>query len=162
MTPELQINNVWMKVNTGLAQEIVDFWQSNNMLNPQVDPVERALQVVLTIRHQNKIVGLTSTDLIRFQQLNNNIFYLFRMAVLQPYQVPGIGSKAIVETREILEAYATGQTTNKAIGMLTFVENPELIAKRNEAVWPASKMVYIGNDKQGRHIRVCYFKGVKI
>jgi hypothetical protein len=162
MTPGLNISNVWMKVDKGLLNEIVDFWQSNKMLSPQVDPIERALNVVLTIRHENKIVGLTSTDLIRFQQLNNNVFYLFRMAVLPPYRVPGIESKAIVETREILEAFAAGQSTNKAIGMLTFVENPQLLAKRNEAVWPASKAVYIGTDKQGRHIRVCYFKGARI
>lgn len=162
MTPELEISNVWTKVDKGLLKEIVDFWQSNKMLGPQVDPIERALNVVLTIRHENKIVGLTSTDLIRFQQLNSNIFYLFRMVVLPPYRIPGIESKAIVETREILELYAASQSTNKAIGMLTFVENPQLIAKRNEAVWPASKAVYIGTDKQGRHIRVCYFKGARI
>ena len=162
MKAELQIDNVWMKVNEESGREIVDFWQSNHMLNPEVDPFERARQVVLTVRHQGKIVGLTSVDFIRFHQLNDNLFYLFRMAILPPFRVPGIESKLTVETRDFLEAFAAGQSGNKAIGMLTFVENPLWIAKRNEAVWPASKMVYIGSDKQGRHIRVCYFKGATI
>lgn len=162
MIPPLQITNVWMRVNDKLQQEILDFWSSNNLLKAQTDAVERSKQVVLTVRSNNEIVGVTSADFIRFHQLNDNLFFLFRMAVLAPYRIPGLESKLIVETRELLEAFAAPQLKNKAIGMLTFVENPQVLATRNEAVWPASKMVYIGSDKQGRHIRVYYFKGAKI
>jgi len=161
MTPQLTINNVWMNVTPDLQRDIVDFWNSNNMLNPAVDSQARAQQVVLTVRNNGKIVGLTSADFVKFHQLNDNLFYLFRMIVLPELRLPGIGSKLIVETRDILEDYAEKQTTNKCIGLLTIVENPQLIAQRNEAVWP-SKMVYIGNDKAGRPIRVYYFKGVRI
>ena len=145
-----------------LQGEILDFWKSNNMLPPGANATERSLQVVLTVRHQGKIVGVTSADFVRFHQLNDNLFYLFRMAVLPPFRVPGIESKLIVESRDVLELYAQTQSANKCIGLLVFVENPQLIAKRNEAIWSASKAVYIGSDKQGRHIRVCYFKGVTI
>ena len=107
-------------------------------------------------------MGLTSSDVVRFRQLNDNIFFLFRMIVLPAFRVPGIESKLIVATREILEAFSEKQTTNKCIGMLTFVENPQVIAARRAAVWPASKMVFIGNDKAGRQIRVYYFKGARI
>lgn len=162
MLPDLEISNVWMKVTPELEVEIIGFWESHRMLKPEVDARERARQIVLTVRYEGKIVGLTSSGVVRFRQLNDNVFFLFRMVVLPEFRVPGIESKLIVETREILESFAEKQTTNKCIGMLTFVENPELIAKRTEAVWPASKMVFIGNDKAGRQIRVYYFKGARI
>lgn len=160
--PQLEIENVWTRVSDDLQREIVDFWTSNKMLPQGVDPIERSKQVLLTVRNEGKIVGLTSADLVRFRQLNDNLFYMFRMAVLQPFRVPGIESKLMVESRDILEHHAETQTVNKCIGVLVFVENPGLVEKRNEAVWPASKLTYIGNDKQGRHIRVYYFKGVRI
>lgn len=145
-----------------LESEIVEFWSAHRMLPPEADARERAKQVVLIARHQGKIVGLSSADVVKYRQLNDNVFFLFRMVVLPQFRIPGIESKMIVTTREILEAFAETQTANKPIGMLTFVENPQLIAKRREAVWPASKMVFIGNDKAGRQIRVYYFKGATI
>lgn len=162
MTPELVITNVWKKVDAELQAEIVAFWQNNRMLTSEVNASERALQVVLTVRNNGNIVGLTSAGFSKYPPLNDNHFYVFRMAVLPAFRVPGIESKLIVETRDCLETFAEGQSENRAIGMLTFVENPQLILKRNEAVWPASKMVYIGNDKLGRHVRVYYFKGATI
>jgi hypothetical protein len=158
----IDIGNVWMKVNPELENEIVEFWTAHRMLPPEVNARERARQVVLTVRHEGKIVGLTSADVIRYRQLNDNIFFLFRMVVLPEYRIPGIESKLIVATQAILEAFAEKQTVNKCIGILTFVENPKIITKRREAVWPASKMVFIGNDKAGRQIRVYYFKGATI
>jgi hypothetical protein len=162
VSPALNISNVWMTVNADLQREIVDFWHVNQMLGPHVNAGERAAQVILTVRSDKKIVGLTSADFVRFRQLNDNLFYLFRMAVLPSFRVPGIESRLIVESRDILEKFAASRATDQAIGMLTFVENPKLIAHRNEAVWPASRMVYIGSDKKGRHIRVYYFKGARI
>ncbi len=160
--PDLAIDNVWTKVSGNLQREIVEFWHSNNMLPPNVNADERARQVIFTVRHEGKIVGLTSADLVKFKQLNDNLFYLFRMVVLPPFRLPGIESKLAVMSRDLLESYARSQTTNQSIGLLVFVENPVLREKRNEAVWPATKLVYIGSDKQGRHIRVYYFKGVTI
>ncbi|MEI9920080.1 MAG: hypothetical protein WDO14_14975 [Bacteroidota bacterium] len=162
MTPDFEISNVWMKITPELGQEIIEFWTSNRMLKPNVDVQERAKQIVLTFRHKGKIVGLTSAGVVRYQPLNSNIFFIFRMIVLPEFRIPGIESKLIVETRDILEAFSEKQTENKCIGILTFVENPQLIAKRTKAVWPSSKMVFIGNDKSGRQIRLYYFKGVTI
>lgn len=162
MSHDLEISNVWMNVSPGLANEIVSFWMVNRMLPEGIDAHARSKQVVLVIRNKGKIVGLTSAEIVRYRQLNNNLFYFFRMIVLPEIQLPGIGSKMVVETRDFLESQAEKQMTNKCIGMITIVENPQLVATRNQAVWPSSKMVYIGNDKHGHHIRVYYFKGAKI
>lgn len=159
----LKIENVWQRSTPDLQEEIMEFWETNRMLPPGTDARERATQAVQIVRSpQGKIAGLTTAGIVQFKQLNNNVFYLFRMAVLPEFRVPGIESKLIVDTRDILEAYAAKASVNKCIGMLTFVENPGVIANRTWAVWPASKMVYIGSDHKGRHVRVYYFKGATI
>lgn len=158
------IENVWQKMSPALATEVINFWEQNKMLKPGVSVTERAQQVVLLIRKEKdkRIVGVSTAALVTFKQLNSNNFYLYRSIILPGYRHPGLTSKVIVETRDTLEAFNKQVDANPCIGMLAFVENPGIKQKRREAIWPASKMAFIGVDKEGRHIRVYYFKGAVI
>jgi len=48
------------------------------------------------------------------------------------------------------------------IGVISIVENEQLKENRREAVWPASKMLFVGKTKLGHDIRIRYFKGARI
>jgi len=156
--------NVWQKMTSGLVQEVISFWDEHKMIRPGFSLEERARQVVLIIRSkmENKIVGLTTAGVVNFKQLNSNNFYLYRSIILPAYRHPGLAEKVIIETRDFLEAYNKKATENPCIGILAFIENPRYQQFRREAIWPSSQMAYMGMDKQGRHIRVYYFKGVTI
>lgn len=159
----LKIENIWHKNIPGLREEIMAFWDSNKMLPPTASAFERAMQAVLIARAPDgSIAGITTADVVQFKQLNDNYFFLFRAAILPAFRIPGLITKMMVETRDFLEAFAVTMETNRCIGMLTFVENPSVIRRSTWAVWPGSEMVYIGSDKQGRHIRVYYFSGARI
>ncbi len=94
--------------------------------------------------------------------LNWHNFYALRLMLLPQYRIPGLTSKLLVETCGFLESIHDQDENDKAIGVITLVENERLKEKRNEAIWPASKMVYIGNSHDGHHLRVRYFKGARI
>lgn len=159
----LNIENVWRRSTPALREEILAFWESNKLLPPGTDAAERAAEAVLLVRDgSGAIAGLTTAGIVQFKQLNSNNFFLFRSVILPGFRVPGLISRLIVQTRDFLEEFAATMKENRCIGMLTFVENPMLIRHRTEAVWPASKMVYIGSDPKGRHIRVYYFRGARI
>jgi hypothetical protein len=147
-----------------LVSEVINFWDENKMLKSGFSSEERAQQVVLIIRTERdkKVVGVSTAGMVTFKQLNSNNFYLYRSIILFDYRHPGLTSKIIVETRDILEAFNKQDSVSRCIGMLTFVENPRIQQFRREAIWPASKLAFIGVDKQGRHIRVYYFKGAVI
>jgi hypothetical protein len=146
-----------------MGEEIIAFWTKYKLLPPQVSASERVTEVVLVARNEvGHIVGIASAGHIKFKQLNDNNFFAYRSVILPQYRVPGLPQKMIVETRDILEGYASKMVINKCIGMLTFVENPQVMETLKDAVWPSSKMVFIGTDKLGRQIRVYYFKGVTI
>jgi len=156
--------NVWQKMSPRLVSEVIRFWDEHNMIRPGFSSEERARQVVLVIRNEKekKIVGLTTAGIVNFKQLNGNNFYLYRSIILPAYRHPGLPEKLIVETRDFLEEYNKKVTEHPCIGILSFIENPRYQQFRREAIWPASKMAYVGMDKQGRHIRVYYFKGATI
>lgn len=158
------IENAWQKMSPNLIQEVVAFWENNKMIKPGFSSEERARQAVLILRDADTkaIVGLSTAGIVTYKQLNSNNFYLYRSIILPGYRHPGLTSKVIVETRDLLEAYNKKEGNNFCKGILTFVENPRIQQFRREAIWPASKMAYIGMDKEGRHIRVYYFKGATI
>lgn len=158
------IEVVWQKMTPELVSQVIKFWDDNKMLRPGFSSDARARQVVLIVRREvgKEIVGLSTAELITFKQLNSNNFYMYRSIVLPGFRHPGLASKIIVGTRDLLEAYNKTVKVNPCIGMITFVENPRIQEFRREAIWMASKMAYIGMDKQGRHIRVYYFKGATI
>ncbi len=140
------------------------FWTDHQLLPDTANPEERAFEVVLVVRDASSksIVGLTTAGVVQFKQLANKYFYLYRSVLLPDYRFPGFVSKLIVDTRDHLESRAVSGEPPGCIGLLTFVENPNIIRVRDEAVWPASKMVFIGTDSRGRQIRVYYFKGARI
>jgi len=156
--------NVWQKMSPELVSKVISFWDEHKMIRPGFSSEERARQVVLIIRSktENKIVGLTTAGIVNFKQLNSNNFYLYRSIILPEYRHPGLAEKVIIETRDFLEEYNKKVTENPCIGILSFIENPRYQQFRREAIWPSSKMAYVGMDKQGRHIRVYYFKGATI
>lgn len=161
---EIEIHVAWQKMSPDLIKEVVAFWDNNKMIKPGFSSEERARQVVLILRDKDTktIVGLSTAGLVTFKQLNNNNFYLYRSIILPAYRHPGLTSRIIVDTRDYLESLHAKEEVKTVIGMLSFVENPRIQQFRREAIWPASKMAYIGMDKDGRHIRVYYFKGARI
>jgi len=156
--------NIWQSMSPELVQEVISFWDEHKMIRPGLSTEERARQGVLVIRSktESKIIGLTTAGVVNFKQLNGNNFYLYRSIILPAYRHPGLPDKLIIETRDFLEAYNKKVTENPCIGILAFIENPRYQQFRREAIWPASQMAYVGMDKQGRHIRVYYFKGATI
>lgn len=158
------LQRVWQQMTPSLIEEVSHFWTSNQMLTERTSLVDRAKEVVYIVRESKEhgIVGLSTSELIVIKQLNNNAFFLFRCIILPSHRIPGLVSKLINETRDTLQSYAAMHREFNCVGVITFVESPRVREFRRETVWPASQMVYIGDDKLGRHIRVYYFEGARI
>jgi hypothetical protein len=122
---------------------------------------ERVNQLVYIIRNEDKkVIGISTAFKAYIKQLKN-YFYVFRCLITPENRIPGMDAKLTVITRDFLESIHDSDTPNVAIGLLALIENKHL-KERSLAVWPASGMVYIGNSREGKHIRVYYFKGARI
>lgn len=156
-----EFENLWISQSGQSRQDIIDFWDANKLLKPGVKGEDRVKEAVLAVRNElGKVIGVSTAFKAHFKQLNNN-FYVFRCAIAADSRAPGLMSKIIVETRDFLESVYK-KDPEPCVGLITFVENPIINKNRREAVWPASKMVYIGETPDGKQIRVYYFKGARI
>lgn len=158
--PELVFENLWKKKDPAGQEKVKLLWKKHFPETPDAVLSERVKQVVFVIRTSDgKVVGISTAYKSYIMHLKHN-FYAFRCFIDPEYRVPGLTSTLLVKTRDFLEEiYQTDGTENEhCIGVITLVENDRIMKHRNEAVWPASQMVYIGNSPKGYHIRVYYFK----
>ena len=145
----LSLEHLWRQEVPGLTAEEI---------------AKRLDQVVYIVDDgQGNVVGVSTAYKTFIKQLNNYL-YAFRCFIAPAHRVPGLTSALLVKTRDYLEAIHKndGPENERCVGIITLVENDRIMEHRREAVWPASKMVYIGNSPKGKHIRVYYFKGARI
>ena len=150
--------NVWQK-NVFEKKEIELIWKQFNPSMEENEVDQRLKQICFLVKNEfYQVVGLSTAYKSYIKQLKNYL-YAVRILIIPTHRIPGLLSKLLVETRDYLEEIHKEETIDPCIGVITLVENERLKKFRNEAIWPASKMVYIGNSKKGHHIRVYYFKG---
>ena len=157
----LVFENVWERSPDNLREQVQALWQAHG--GPTGTAAEeRSKQLVFVVKDANgSVVGVSTGFKVYIRQLRN-YFFAIRLMIIPGYRIPGLTSKLLVSTRDFLESIYSRDGTNPAIGIITLVENPRIRENRNEAIWPASGMVYIGNSGEGHHIRVYYFKGARI
>jgi hypothetical protein len=153
--------NVWMKEVPKIKHQVIDIWKQTGGLDA-AQAMERLNQLVYVIKNnEGNVIGMSTAFKAYIKQLRNNL-YAFRCMLIPDCRIPGLTSKLVVMTRDFLESIHEQDGPEPPIGVITLVENDRIKQSRREAIWPASKMVYIGNSKEGHHIRVYYFKGARI
>jgi hypothetical protein len=163
-TPQLIFENLWQKNESAIHTSVKQLWKKHfpTLTEEQLD--KRSKQVVFAIRNTHgDVVGVSTAYKSYIPQLKNNLF-AFRCFIDPAFRVPGLTSTLLVKTRDFLEEIHSeeGEEKDRCIGIITLVENERIMKFRNEAIWPASKMVYIGNSAKGFHIRAYYFRKAMI
>ncbi|MGE0773205.1 MAG: hypothetical protein AB7K37_15955 [Cyclobacteriaceae bacterium] len=159
--PPLRFDICWKKVNPVVRGELLKFWTESGLLAAE-HASKRAEEVVMVVRNDaGEIVGVSTAYKSAVKQLGNP-FYFFRCAIHPRERHPGLTSTLLVKTRDYLESIHLQDGEPVCKGLMTVVENPRINEGRREAVWPASKMIYIGSTKEGNQVRLYYFKGATI
>ena len=157
----LQFENVWGKDVSSYREGVLQMWKCYG--GPVGNEAEQRLgQLVFVVcDNAGALVGVSTAFKAYVKQLRNH-FFIFRLMIMPEYRIPDLTSRLLVSTRDFLESMHDQETAEPAIGLLTLVQREQIKKIRNEAIWPASRMVYIGNTAEGHHIRVYYFKGARI
>ena len=150
-----------VREDSSVHEKVIAFWKELQALPPQVDPNERAKQLLFVAENNDEVIAVTTTHRIHVKSLNNRPFFNFRVLIHPSFRIPGLVDKLCVLSRDFLESLWLEKQTD-CIGMITLAENKHLQLHRNEAVWPSSGFTFIGFSKSGSPIRILYFKGAQV
>jgi hypothetical protein len=156
----LKFENVWQKDVAAIKEESKAIWKKLNAVE-DTGMDERTNQLVYVVKNESdRVVALSTAFKAYIKQLRSHL-YVYRCLVTPDNRIPGLDAKLTKLTLDFLESIHLQDIEDKAIGVITLIKNPQL-KQRNLAIWPASGFVYIGNSREGKHIRVYYFKGARI
>lgn len=161
---KIEFELIWKRQNPNLSEELTDFWNRSAPQMEQKTIQERLHQCVFAVRSAGKkLIGVSTAIDVHVERLHHR-FYATRLLLDTQFRIPGLMSALMVKTRDHLEAIHKIDVPpeGECVGLITIVENERLQKYRNEAVWPASGLVYIGDTPKGFPIRIYYFKGAKI
>lgn len=151
---------VWGKVNETVREDVTRIWRLMHFSAAEIEA--RLPQLVIVMKNESgRVVGLSTAYKTYVRRLRNYLFAC-RVLIVPAYRRENLAPSLLVSTRDFLESIHVHDRENPAIGLITLVENEYVRRTRTDAIWPASRMVYIGNSKQGHPIRVYYFKGARI
>lgn len=107
---------------------------------------------------QGQLAGFLLAEKNELKQLRHELFQL-HLIVLPPHRLKGVASNLIKFAFEDLER---NNNDPGCMGVYCWVLDSAIKAKKNEAIWPNTQLVYLGNSPDGHHLRVRYFKRAMI
>lgn len=156
------IHNVWQAITPELEAEIIQFWLDQKALPSEEEAKKRVPQVAFVARNPaNDIVAISTVYPQMSPQLANYLFYA-RVFVADAARRSHTGQDLLLTAVEFFESRFKEGHNPKIIGLFLEVENAALKQARNQAVWPTTGFVYLGQNARGDHLRVRYFEGARI
>lgn len=157
----LEIIPVWKKITPELEAELVEFWISNKAINDAKQAGERAKQVACLARSEDgKIVGVTTAHPRIVPRLRQPMYY-YRNFIAEDFRGKQLAPSFLEKTKEVLQDYNLALSKPLCLGIIIELENKSLAAHRNEAQWDEG-FTFIGYSPKGLHLRIWYFKGVRL
>ena len=159
---ELSIELVAEEHTEELTNELISFWLSEKVIATASEAQERVKDVTTIARDsENKIVGVNSfyED---YSALLENHFLHHRSFVSKAHRKSNISVRLTTVAWEYFNRRFNKGIEKKFIGLITVVQNSNLVKHMTQAIWPYSNYVYIGSEPNGNHIRVWYFDNAKI
>ncbi len=159
----INIINVFYNKTPEQKKEIIEFWLKEKAIQ-NIEAAKKRVEEVSQIARDKgtgEIVAITTTYEQFNKQLENFFFYL-RVFTGEKARQLTIAKTLVNTIKDFLEKNFVAGKITRSIGMIMEVESKILQVHKNEAVWPATKFVYIGKNEKGDHVRVYYFKDARI
>jgi hypothetical protein len=151
-------------VRGGLSREradgILELWNQHGALEGEAARRRLADVVAVAVdKATGEVVGVNSVYAERVPLVGNYLFWLYRRFI--PDAGDDVGDAMLDAARAALEA-DYDPDGDGPIGLCILVDDPDVVERRREAVWPRTELAYAGYLPDGRQVRVRYFDGARI
>lgn len=145
-----------------LVEKAVALWLEHKVLTEEQARRRVGQLLLVTVEDQSdRLVGVCTTYLATPPSLKVPLWH-FRTFVAPEHRQNNIAFHLLHLAVDFHETQFVAGTDTRGRGLYMEIENPLIQRHRNEAVWPSSKMVFVGCNARGDHCRVRYFPGARI
>ena len=145
-----------------LVDQVIELWLAHKVLTePQARQRSEELLFVAVDERKREIAGVCTTYLRDAPTLKMPLWH-FRTFVAPDYRQNDVAFHLLHLAIDFHESKFNSGIDTSGRGLYMETENLIIQRHRNEAVWPSSRMVFVGYNARGDHCRVRYFPGARI
>lgn len=128
------------------------------------EEAQRRVQEVLlvaTLADTGELVGVSTAVVQRSAQLQMDMWYL-RALVSESRRTRNVASHLLDRGRQVLEQRFVDGSDVRGAGVLIDVQNEGVKQAMTAAVWSSTRLMFVGENQRGDHVRVRYFPGATV
>jgi hypothetical protein len=157
---EYAISPAWRRNDPDLQSDAIRFWQTENILPPEVRPEARAKELCAVAHRGGETAGVATATVDDIPFLRSRIA-MFRCAVGSAHQHGHLATQLTVYARTLLEQWSLEHPEENVRGM-GLILDANLGEKGRLPVWTASGLTLVGYTQQGRQVRVAWFPHARV
>ncbi len=153
---ELTYRPAWQRHEPLIERDAEQFWLANNALPPGTSAETRLSELCAAAYSENQMVAV-STASIRMIGFLRCKLAMFRVLVAPDVRIQEVASKLAVYSRDLLEAWSKENIDQGVMGLGAVIQSRVLVKNIPEAVYPDTKLAFIGYTQEGYQMRVYWF-----
>jgi hypothetical protein len=155
--PGIEVRNVWRSDDPAPQRDAASFWRRLGNLPADVAPEERAKEVVLAAYSEGRMVGVVTASIGLFEKVRARVAML-RGSVDPDFRRSHVGAAMFYQALEMLETWAAANPAERVAGIGGILESRELASVQLIPYWPQTRFHLIGFTRDGRQIRLRWFR----
>jgi len=154
--PDIELRSAWQLNDPAIERDAELFWLANRMLPAGVDAGKRLPELCAVAYRGDQAIAV-STASIRLIDFLRCKLAMYRVLVSRDARIQDIASRLAVYSRDLLEAWSRDNPDQQVMGMGAVIQSRDLVKNIPEAVWPDTKLAFIGYTQEGYQMRVFWF-----
>jgi GNAT superfamily N-acetyltransferase len=155
------VRPAWRRGDAAIERDAIDFWKRTGLLPDDVDPADRAGELVAVAYSGDRVIGATTATINNYGPLRARFAFL-RGAVDPEFRRRQVGRTLLQFSRPLLEQWSAEHPEEKVLGLGSIVEGTEFAALRQFPVSPDGQLILVGYLDDGRQIRVSWFAHARV
>jgi hypothetical protein len=141
--------------------DVLALWEREGAMPAEVARRRVGEVAFVGLEEREGLVAVSSLYLQRSQRLGMDLWH-YRAFVARAHRRSMLAEELTVAMTSYLEERFVSGLDRSGAGVLMEIENQMLKTVKNEAIWPQTRLAFIGEDARGNHLRVRYFPGALV
>ena len=155
------VRPAWRRGDAAIERDAIDFWTRTSLLPSDVDPADRASELVAVAYCGDRVIGATTATLNNYGPLRARFAFL-RGAVDPEFRRRQVGRTLLQFSRPLLEQWSAEHPEERVLGLGSIIESGQFAELRRFPVSPDGQLVLVGYLDDGRQIRVSWFAHARV
>jgi hypothetical protein len=154
--PNLDLRAAWQRQDAAIERDAELFWLANKAIPPGSDAGTRLSELCAAAYIGDELVGISTTPIRTIGFLRTKLAML-RVLVAPGARVQNVARRLGVFSRDLLEAWSKENPQEGVMGLGAVIQSPLLVKNVTEAVYPETRLAFVGYTQEGFQMRVFWF-----